>query len=59
MVLHNIVKEKDDKFEEFLEFLGRSLGQEKIQKINQHFIDEWRVNDSLLPMGTDIENGVD
>ena len=52
MVLHNIVKEKDDKFEEFLQFLGKSLGQDKIQKINSHFLQEWNVNDSLLaPMG--------
>ena len=49
MVLHNIVKEKDEKFEEFLSFLGKSLGTTKIQKINQHFLNEWNVSESLLP----------
>lgn len=58
MVLHNIVKEKDDKFEEFLQFLGKSLGQDKIQKINHHFLQEWNVNESLMnaPMG-EIDQG--
>jgi len=57
MVLHNIVKEKDEKFEEFLEFLGRSLGQDKIHKINSHFLREWNVSDSLLQgSGLDIDN---
>lgn len=49
MVLHNVVKEKDDKFADFLTFLGASLSQDKIQKINQHFLNEWNINENLMP----------
>jgi hypothetical protein len=56
MVLHNIVKEKDDKFEEFLSFLGSQLTRDKVQKINQHFLNEWNIHENLMPQLNNVES---
>ena len=45
MVLHTIVKEKDYKFEQFVDFLAKTLGVEQMQQVNAHFFELWNIAD--------------
>ena len=48
MVLHTIVKEKDYKFEQFVDFLSKTLGQEQMKHVNKHFYSEWGIPDQAF-----------
>lgn len=53
MVLHTIVKEKDYKFEQFVDFLAKTLGVEQMQQVNAHFFELWNIPN---PAETQNEN---
>ena len=44
MYLNSIVKKKDDKFTELVEYLGNTLNQNQMQKVYTHFQKAWKLN---------------
>ena len=49
MYLNNLVKKKDEKFKGLVNYLSMILTQEQMQKVHQHFKQEWQWMSTDMP----------